>query len=82
VVVFIDDYFNSLVVGSVSQPLTDRFQVSRAKLAYLLDSTASPVCVLMPISSWGAYISAIIGSFLVMNGGQEISSMRVLLFGN
>lgn len=79
VVVFIDDYFNSLVVGSVSQPLTDRFQVSRAKLAYLLDSTASPVCVLMPISSWGAYISAIIGGFLVMNTGQEVSSMRLLI---
>ena len=78
-VIFIDDYFNSLVVGSVAQPLTDRFQVSRAKLAYLLDSTASPVCVLMPISSWGAYISAIIGGFLVMQSGKSISSMQLMV---
>lgn len=52
-VVFIDDYFNSLVVGSICRPLTDRYYISRAKLAYLLDSTAAPVCVISPVSSWG-----------------------------
>ena len=63
-VVFIDDYFNSLVVGSIARPLTDRYGISRSKLAYLLDSTAAPVCVISPISSWGAYIIAIIGGIL------------------
>ena len=52
-VVFIDDYFHSLAVGSIARPLTDHANVSRAKLAYLLDSTAAPMCVIMPISSWG-----------------------------
>ncbi|GLP96686.1 Na+/H+ antiporter NhaC family protein [Paraferrimonas sedimenticola] len=68
VVVFIDDYFNSLVVGSVSRPITDRYYVSRAKLAYILDSTAAPVCVISPVSSWGAYIIALIGGLLAARG--------------
>ncbi len=50
--IFIDDYFNSLAVGSVMRPITDRRQVSRAKLAYILDSTAAPICIIAPISSW------------------------------
>ncbi len=54
VFIFVDDYFNSLAVGAISRPVTDRFYVSRAKLAYILDSTAAPMCVLMPVSSWGA----------------------------
>lgn len=62
--IFIDDYFNSLAVGSISRPVTDRHGVSRAKLAYLLDSTAAPVCVISPVSSWGAYIIALIGGVL------------------
>lgn len=61
---FIDDFFHSLSVGAICRPVTDRFQISRAKLAYLLDSTAAPVCVLMPISSWGAYIIALVGGIL------------------
>ena len=62
--IFIDDYFNSLAVGSISRPLTDRHGISRAKLAYIIDSTAAPICVISPISSWGAYIIALIGSVL------------------
>jgi len=77
IVIFIDDYFNSLAVGSISRPLTDRHRISRAKLAYLIDSTAAPVCVLMPISSWGAYIIAIIGTMLLSQGYQD---SPVLLF--
>lgn len=50
--VFIDDYFNSLAVGSAMRPITDRVRVSRAKLAYILDSTAAPVCILAPVSTW------------------------------
>ena len=68
VIIFIDDYFNSLAVGSISRPLTDRHKVSRAKLAYLIDSTAAPICVIMPISSWGAYIIALVGTIMVTHG--------------
>ncbi len=52
IVIFIDDYFNSLAVGSVMRPITDENKVSRAKLSYILDTTAAPVCILVPISSW------------------------------
>ncbi len=55
--IFIDDYFNCLTVGSVMRPVTDRHQVSRAKLAYLIDATAAPVCIIAPISSWAAAVS-------------------------
>ena len=60
IIIFIDDYFNSLAVGQISRPLTDRNGVSRAKLAYIIDSTAAPICVISPISSWGAYIIALL----------------------
>ncbi|MGN0672922.1 MAG: Na+/H+ antiporter NhaC family protein [Anaerovoracaceae bacterium] len=55
--IFVDDYFNCLTVGSVMKPVTDRFNISRAKLAYLIDATAAPVCILAPISSWAAAVS-------------------------
>ena len=55
--IFIDDYFNCLTVGSVMRPVTDRHNVSRAKLAYLIDATAAPVCIIAPISSWAAAVS-------------------------
>ncbi|MCA1780941.1 MAG: Na+/H+ antiporter NhaC family protein [Dermatophilaceae bacterium] len=57
--IFIDDYFNALAVGQVARPVTDRHQVARAKLAYLIDSTSAPVAVLAPFSSWGASIIGI-----------------------
>ncbi|WP_117234322.1 Na+/H+ antiporter NhaC family protein [Vibrio maerlii] len=75
VFIFVDDYFNSLAVGSISRPVTDRFYVSRAKLAYILDSTAAPMCVLMPASSWGAYIMTIIGGILVSHGMTDYSAL-------
>ena len=59
-VIFIDDYFNSLAVGTVMRPVTDKFNVSRAKLSYILDSTAAPVCILAPISSWVVTVMSII----------------------
>ena len=65
-VTFIDDYFHSLAVGAIARPVTDKFRVSRAKLAYILDSTAAPMCVLMPVSSWGASIIATLSGLLVM----------------
>ena len=63
-VTFIDDYFHSLAVGAIARPVTDRFKVSRAKLAYILDSTAAPMCVMMPVSSWGAYIITLVAGLL------------------
>ena len=53
ILIFVDDYFNCLTVGSVMRPVTDKFNVSRAKLAYLIDTTAAPICITAPISSWG-----------------------------
>lgn len=55
--IFVDDYFNCLTVGSVMRPVTDKHNVSRAKLAYLIDATAAPVCIIAPISSWAAAVS-------------------------
>ncbi len=55
--IFVDDYFNCLTVGSVMRPLTDKQKVSRAKLAYLIDATAAPICIIAPISSWAAAVS-------------------------
>ena len=58
VLIFIDDYFNCLTVGSVMRPVTDRHNVSRAKLAYLIDATAAPVCIIAPVSSWAAAVAS------------------------
>ena len=60
VLIFIDDYFNCLTVGSVMRPVTDRHHVSRAKFAYLIDATAAPVCIISPISSWAAAVSGFV----------------------
>lgn len=57
VLIFIDDYFNCLTVGSVMRPVTDKHKISRAKLAYLIDATAAPICMIAPISSWAAAVS-------------------------
>lgn len=60
VLIFIDDYFNCLTVGSVMKPVTDKHNVSRAKFAYLIDATAAPVCIIAPISSWAAAVSGFV----------------------
>ena len=78
-VIFIDDYFNSLVVGNVSRPITDRYYISRAKLAYLLDSTAAPICVISPVSSWGAYIIALIGGILASHGFADSGHLNIFI---
>ena len=65
--IFIDDYFNCLTVGSVMRPVTDKHKISRAKLAYLIDSTAAPICIIAPISSWAAAVSGFV------KGGNGIS---------
>ena len=56
--IFIDDYFNCLTVGTVMRPVTDRFEITRAKLAYIIDATAAPVCIIAPVSSWAAAVSS------------------------
>ena len=58
--IFIDDYFNCLTVGSVMRPVTDKHKISRAKLAYLIDSTAAPICIIAPLSSWAAAVSGFV----------------------
>lgn len=79
VIIFIDDYFNALAVGQVSRPITDRNKVSRAKLAYIIDSTSAPICVVSPISSWGAYIIAILAPILVTHGVSEFSPLSAFI---
>lgn len=56
--IFIDDYFNCLTVGTVMRPVTDTYKISRAKLAYIIDSTAAPICIIAPISSWAAAVGS------------------------
>ncbi|MBR6703861.1 MAG: Na+/H+ antiporter NhaC family protein [Lachnospiraceae bacterium] len=58
VLIFIDDYFNCLTVGSVMRPVSDKSRISRAKLAYLIDATAAPICIIAPVSSWAAAVSS------------------------
>ena len=61
VLIFIDDYFNCLTVGSVMRPLTDSHKVSRSKFAYIIDATAAPICMIAPISSWAAAVTSVVG---------------------
>ena len=58
IIIFVDDYFNCLTVGTVMRPITDKYHVSREKLAYIIDSTAAPICIIAPISSWAAAVSS------------------------
>ena len=64
ILIFIDDYFNCLTVGTVMKPLTDKHNIPRAKLAYIIDATAAPVCIIAPVSSWAAAV----GSSLAATG--------------
>lgn len=58
--IFVDDYFNCLTVGSVMRPVTDKFKISRARLAYIIDATAAPICIIAPISSWAAAVTGVV----------------------
>ena len=66
--IFVDDYFNCLTVGSVMRPVTDKYKVSRAKLAYIIDATAAPVCIIAPISSWAAAVNSYVPAGSSMSG--------------
>jgi Na+/H+ antiporter NhaC len=74
IIIFIDDYFNSLAVGTVMRPITDKYGVPRAKLAYILDSTAAPVCILVPISSWVITVMSLI------KGSEGFSALNMSEF--
>ncbi|MBQ7705583.1 MAG: Na+/H+ antiporter NhaC family protein, partial [Selenomonadaceae bacterium] len=67
ILIFIDDYFNCLTVGTVMRPVTDKFKIARAKLAYIIDATAAPICIIAPVSSWAAAV----GSSLPENSGLD-----------
>lgn len=73
IVIFIDDYFNCLTVGTVMRPVTDKFRIARTKLAYIIDATAAPVCIIAPVSSWAAAV----GSSLPE--GSEIDGFSLFL---
>ncbi len=70
VLIFVDDYFNCLTVGSVMRPVTDKFKVSRSKLSYIIDATAAPVCIIAPISSWAAAVAGFVSEDQI--GGLEL----------
>lgn len=70
ILIFVDDYFNCLTVGSVMRPVTDRYKVSRAKLAYIIDATAAPVCIIAPISSWAAAVNSYVPDDAGITGFQ------------
>ena len=76
VLIFIDDYFNCLTVGSVMRPVSDSHKISRAKLAYIIDATAAPICMIAPISSWAAAVSEYT-SGVTTAAGEEISSLAL-----
>ncbi len=72
IMIFVDDYFNCLTVGSVMRPVTDKFQVSRSKLAYIIDATAAPVCIIAPVSSWAAAVAGFVSE-------EQISGFALFL---
>ena len=66
--IFVDDYFNCLTVGTVMRPVTDKYSISRAKLAYIIDATAAPVCIIAPISSWAAAVGSSLPESSTLDG--------------
>lgn len=70
IIIFVDDYFNCLTVGTVMRPITDRNRISREKLAYIIDSTAAPVCIIAPVSSWAAAVSSSLPDGSTIDGFQ------------
>ena len=76
-VLFVDDYFNCLTVGSVMRPVTDRHRVSRAKLAYLIDSTAAPICIIAPISSWAAAVTGVVNRMQAAEGETAAAAAQL-----
>ena len=80
IIVFIDDYFSALIVGQVAKPITDKYNISRAKLAYFVDTTASPIAVMAPVSSWGAGIMGLTAPLLIGAGMTHISPFQSFMY--
>ena len=79
IIIFFDDAFSCLVGGNVSRTITDKYRISRAKLSYIVDSTAAPVIILMPISGWAAFIAATMTGILNRNDVTEFSGYEAFL---
>lgn len=75
--IFIDDYFNCLTIGTVMKPVTDKYHISRAKLAYIIDATAAPVCIIAPVSSWAASVISQMGELSV--NGTQLNGMQTFM---
>lgn len=77
ILIFIDDYFNCLTIGTVMRPVTDKQHISRAKLAYIIDATAAPICIIAPISSWAASVISQLGDICV--NGEQLNGMHTFM---
>ncbi len=77
ILIFIDDYFNCLTIGTVMRPVTDKQHISRAKLAYIIDATAAPICIIAPISSWAASVISQLGEISV--NGEKLNGMQTFM---
>lgn len=79
IIIFVDDYFNALAVGQIARPITDSHRVSRAKLAYFIDSTSAPVCVVSPVSSWGAFLISQLGVIFATHAITEYTPLEAFM---
>ncbi len=79
IIIYIDGYFNSIIVGNISKTLSESYSISKAKIAYYVDSTSAPICPLIPISSWGASILGIISSLLLHSKFKDVNPLNLFL---
>ncbi|MCM3359617.1 Na+/H+ antiporter NhaC family protein [Psychrobacillus sp. FSL W7-1457] len=79
IIIFVDDYFNALAVGQIARPITDSHKVSRAKLAYFIDSTSAPICVISPVSSWGAFLISQLGVIFTTHAVTEYTPLEAFI---
>lgn len=79
IIIFVDDYFNALAVGQIARPITDSHKVSRAKLAYFIDSTSAPVCVVSPVSSWGAFLISQLGVIFATHAVTDYTPLEAFV---
>ncbi|WP_313892901.1 Na+/H+ antiporter NhaC family protein [Psychrobacillus sp.] len=80
ILIFVDDYFNALAVGQIARPITDSHKVSRAKLAYFIDSTSAPICVVSPVSSWGAFLISQLGVIFATHAVTAYTPLEAFLY--
>ena len=78
-IIYIDDYFNCVTVGTVMRPITDRFRISRAKLAFMIDATAAPVCAIAPLSTWAGYVMSLMAADLANFTTLKVSPFQAFV---